>query len=157
MKKALIYLSAAILALNIAVGCRKAVKPEAPVTPPAATDPQPKKPARVVELQMVNFDFGSARLSEKARATLTANAEKIKEMPAYTVIVEGHCDQRGTVQYNLALGHKRAEAVKAYYTNLGLRAAEIYTTSYGEEVLFCMEETEACYAANRRAPTILRR
>ena len=73
----------------------------------------------------------------------------------FKVVVEGNCDDRGTISYNIALGEKRANEVKAYYTRLGIAAENIAVVSYGEEKPVCYEATQSCWAKNRRADTVL--
>lgn len=107
-------------------------------------------------LKTVNFDFDRYALSEKTRETLKANAEILKSRREWLVLVEGHCDNRGTVEYNLALGQKRAKEVRDYYVMLGVPESSIGTISYGEEQPACPEETEACWSMNRRAETKVR-
>lgn len=106
----------------------------------------------VISLDTVNFDFDKYELSEDAKNTLSKNAKTIIENK-YTVTVEGHCDERGTNQYNLSLGQKRANVVKEYYIRLGVLEKNIATISYGEEKPLCFESTENCWAKNRRAET----
>jgi peptidoglycan-associated lipoprotein len=102
-------------------------------------------------LKDVNFAFDSAALSETARATLKANADWLKANPAARVQIEGHCDERGTAEYNMALGAKRAQAAMDYLATLGIAANRLSTISYGEEIPLCKEKTENCWARNRRA------
>jgi peptidoglycan-associated lipoprotein len=102
-------------------------------------------------LKDVNFDFDSAALSEPARATLRANADWLKANPTARVQIEGHCDERGTAEYNMALGAKRAQAALDYLTTLGIAGNRLSTLSYGEEIPVCKEKTEECWARNRRA------
>lgn len=102
-------------------------------------------------LKDVNFNFDSAALSESARATLKANADWLKGNPAARVQIEGHCDERGTADYNMALGAKRAQAAMDYLATLGIAANRLSTISYGEEIPVCKEKTEDCWARNRRA------
>jgi peptidoglycan-associated lipoprotein len=102
-------------------------------------------------LQDVYFDFDSYNLRADARETLKANAAWLKANPAAQVQIEGHCDERGTTEYNLALGAKRAQSVKDYLVTLGAGAERLTTISYGEEVLVCREQTEECWQKNRRA------
>lgn len=99
----------------------------------------------------IGFDFDSAALSAKARGILKTNAEWLKANPAAKVQVEGHCDERGTAEYNMALGAKRAQAAMDYLTTLGVAANRLSTISYGEEIPVCREHTEDCWAKNRRA------
>ncbi|HET7910831.1 MAG TPA: peptidoglycan-associated lipoprotein Pal [Pseudolabrys sp.] len=101
-------------------------------------------------LKAVFFEFDRYDLSSDARATLKAAADWLRNNPAVKVEVEGHCDDRGTNEYNLALGAKRAQAAKDYLVTLGVGAARLSTTSYGEEVPVCREHSEACWQKNRR-------
>lgn len=102
-------------------------------------------------LKDIQFAFDSAALSESARATLKANADWLKNNPAARVQIEGHCDERGTSEYNMALGAKRAQAAMDYLTTLGIAGNRLSTISYGEEIPVCKEKAEACWAKNRRA------
>jgi peptidoglycan-associated lipoprotein len=101
-------------------------------------------------LKEIRFNFDSYDLTAEARAILQANAAWLKANPAVTVEIEGHCDERGTTEYNLALGAKRARAALDYLISLGIPAARIKTTSYGEELPLCKESSENCYEKNRR-------
>ena len=114
-------------------------------------------PAQVA-LGVVHFALDKSALSAEARKIVEANAKAIKAQTAgasYKVVVEGNCDDRGTIAYNIALGEKRANEVKAYYVRLGIPAANISTVSYGKEKPVCYEATQSCWAKNRRADTIL--
>ena len=102
-------------------------------------------------LKDVSFGFDSAALSESARATLKANADWLKGNPAARVQIEGHCDERGAADYNMALGAKRAQAAMDYLATLGIAANRLSTISYGEEIPVCKEKTEDCWVRNRRA------
>lgn len=102
-------------------------------------------------LKDISFNFDSANLSETARATLKANAEWLKANPSARVQIEGHCDERGTAEYNMALGAKRAQAAMDYLSTLGVAANRLSTISYGEEIPVCKEHNEDCWAKNRRA------
>lgn len=109
-----------------------------------------------VGLNTVYFALDKATLTEEARKTIEANAKAIKATSGnYKVVVEGNCDDRGTIAYNIALGEKRANEVKDYYVRLGIAASKISTVSYGKEKPVCYEATPACWAKNRRADTIL--
>jgi peptidoglycan-associated lipoprotein len=101
-------------------------------------------------LKEIQFNFDSYDLTPEARAILQANAAWLKANPAVTVEIEGHCDERGTTEYNLALGGKRARAALDYLVSLGIAASRIKTTSYGEELPLCKESSENCYEKNRR-------
>ena len=102
-------------------------------------------------LKDIGFNFDSADLSETARATLKANAEWLKANPSARVQIEGHCDERGTAEYNMALGAKRAQAAMDYLSTLGVAANRLSTISYGEEIPVCKEHNEDCWVKNRRA------
>jgi len=108
------------------------------------------------ELKTINFSYDKYTLTEEAKETLGKNAELIKS-ENMTVTVEGNCDSRGTVEYNLSLGQKRANVVKEYYVLLGVPEKSIATISYGEEKPLCEEENENCWQKNRRAETKLQK
>jgi len=101
-------------------------------------------------LKEIYFDFDSYDLRTDARETLKANAAWLRDNPAVIVDIEGHCDERGTNDYNMALGAKRAQAAMDYLTALGVTSDRLSTTSYGEEVPVCEEHTEECWQKNRR-------
>ena len=112
---------------------------KAPVTP--ASSP----------LKDVFFEFDRYDLSADARSVLRANADWLKGNPSVRVEIEGHCDERGTNEYNLALGAKRAQAAREFLATLGVAAERLSTISYGEEIPVCKEANEACWKQNRRA------
>lgn len=116
-------------------------------------------PAQEIALGVVHFALDKATLSAEDRKIVEANAQAIKAAASavenYQVVVEGNCDDRGTTAYNIALGQKRANEVKAYYVRLGIPADKIATVSYGEEKPVCYEATQNCWAQNRRADTLL--
>jgi peptidoglycan-associated lipoprotein len=142
-----------------------APKAEAPKPPPAPKAP----PAPRVEpgssldalrkgeaaaggpMKDIPFEFDSATLSENARATLKGNADWLKANAGARVQIEGHCDERGTAEYNMALGAKRAQAAMDYLATLGVAANRMSTISYGEEIPVCKDKSEGCWAQNRRA------
>jgi len=101
-------------------------------------------------LQEVYFAFDSFDLTNDARATLKKNADWLKSNGSARVEIEGHCDDRGTNEYNLALGAKRAQAAKDYLVSLGIPAERLSTISYGEELPVCREQNEDCWQKNRR-------
>jgi peptidoglycan-associated lipoprotein len=101
-------------------------------------------------LKDVHFAYDSYELDGTARDVLAANAEWLKDNPRARTEIEGHCDERGTVEYNLALGARRAKAVKDYLVTLGISGDRLSTISYGEELPLCREQSESCYARNRR-------
>ncbi len=101
------------------------------------------------------FDFDRYDLSADARAVLRANADWLKSNPSVRVEIEGHCDERGTSDYNLALGAKRAQAAREYLASLGIATDRLTTTSYGEEIPVCQESSEGCWRQNRRARFVI--
>jgi peptidoglycan-associated lipoprotein len=106
-------------------------------------------------LKDVFYEFDRYDLSADARATLRANADWLKSNPSARVEIEGHCDERGTNEYNLALGAKRAQAAREFLTSLGIPADRLSTISYGEEIPVCREPTEDCWTKNRRARFVI--
>jgi peptidoglycan-associated lipoprotein len=102
------------------------------------------------EVRDAFFDYDSAAIRTDARPVLEKDADFLKAYPSARVTIEGHCDERGSTEYNLALGQRRANAVKEYLVSLGVPADRLSTTSWGKEKPFCTESTEACYQQNRR-------
>jgi len=125
-----------------------------PTTPPATT-PGTLTPAEAAALvrgmQTVFFALDSWSLDDGARAALDANARVLRDNPSLAVTVEGHCDERGTVEYNQALGEKRAEAVKQYFADAGIAMSRMVTVSYGKERPSDEGHDEAAWSRNRRA------
>jgi len=101
-------------------------------------------------LKEIYFDFDKYDLSSEARSILKANADWLRANPSVNLEIEGHCDERGTTEYNLALGAKRARSAMDYLVSLGVAPARIKTVSYGEELPSCKEKSEDCYRKNRR-------
>jgi peptidoglycan-associated lipoprotein len=99
----------------------------------------------------VYFDFDSYNLTSEAKGTLDANARELKRVSAAAITIEGHCDERGTKAYNLALGEKRANAAREYLVALGVSGSRINTVSYGKERPFDPGHDESAWAKNRRA------
>ena len=163
-----------------AAGCRKnqqiaqtpppPTPPTTPAAPPAPPPPPAPAPAaapraltedelyaqKTVDqlnkerpLSDVFFELDSSSIRDDARGVLTANATWLKRWPA-RINIEGHCDERGTAEYNLALGERRANAVKAYLVELGVPADRIAVVSKGKESPFCTESNESCWSQNRR-------
>jgi len=102
-------------------------------------------------LRDIHFDFDKAELRPEAQATLDQDAIWMKANPNHLVLIEGHCDERGTTDYNVALGERRARATMNYLVSQGVKAGRLTVVSYGEERAQCGEHTEACWAQNRRA------
>ena len=134
----------------------------APGAPPAARAPEPTPaPARTATgvrrragLRTVHFDFDKSVIRPGDARILDASADWLKSNPRSIVLVEGHCDERGTSEYNLALGDRRARAVVAYLARKGIDARRFTTISYGEARPVCSEKAESCWARNRRAESL---
>ncbi len=133
---------------------------EKPVTEtPAVTEKVTKKeePAvtEKIEFSDIHFDFDKYDIRDDAKPVLEKLAQWLKNNPKARVLIEGHCDERGTNQYNLALGERRASATKNYLMALGISSSRIDTVTYGEERPLCREQTEECWQLNRRAHFVI--
>jgi peptidoglycan-associated lipoprotein len=106
-------------------------------------------------LQPAFFALDSAELDAVARAIVTANADVLKRFPSWEITIEGHCDERGTAEYNLALGERRAMAVQTYLVSLGIAPNRVRTVSYGKEFPFDPRSNEEAWAKNRRAHFVI--
>lgn len=125
--------------------------PPAAAQPPARALPAPAEFRDVPALKEIYFDFDKSDIRPEAARTLDANIDWMKSNPAALILIEGHCDERGTNEYNLALGERRAKATMKYLVTRGVAEARITTISYGEERPVCVGHTETCWAKNRRA------
>lgn len=112
--------------------------------------PPPTTLDEMVMREDIYFDFDKSNLKPAAQENLLRKAEFLRANPDITVTVEGHCDERGTNEYNLALGDRRAESAKSFLVNLGISASRLTTISYGEERPLCTQQNEECWARNRR-------
>jgi len=101
-------------------------------------------------LKAIYFDYDRYTLSPEAQAALQENAEILRRAPQVSIVAEGHCDERGTAEYNLALGDRRARAVVEFLVGLGIRANRFSTVSYGSEIPVDPGHNEAAWAKNRR-------
>jgi peptidoglycan-associated lipoprotein len=119
--------------------------------PAPTTRPAPKDFAAVPELQDIYFDFDKYDIRPADTRTLDANAAWLKSNPNHLLLIEGHADERGTNEYNLALGERRAKSTMNYLVSQGVQANRITIISYGEERPTCTEKTEGCWAKNRRS------
>jgi peptidoglycan-associated lipoprotein len=102
-------------------------------------------------LRDIHFDFDKSVIRDDEKSILLGNADVLKANPSVTVTIEGHCDERGTTAYNLALGERRANATRRYLIALGVAPSQLATVSYGEERPVCMASDESCWSRNRRA------
>jgi len=138
--------------------------PTPPGAPPASTTRPtvavvPPSPATFRDhpaLQNIYFDFDRAEIREDAAPILDRNIQWLKARPSVKVLIEGHCDERGTTEYNLALGERRAKATQRYLSVHGIQADRIALISYGKERPLCTEHAETCWAKNRRAHFLIR-
>jgi peptidoglycan-associated lipoprotein len=123
-----------------------AAPPPPPPPPPAAID---YDALFLQEVKDAYFDFNKADIRADAREALGKTAEFLRKYPQIKATIEGHCDERGSTEYNLVLGDRRAAAVKAYLVSLGISADRLNTTSLGKEKPFCSESNEECWQRNR--------
>ena len=168
-------LFAVILAAGLVAGCKSTPKEEpAPVVvpteivettpPPAEPEPPPRTnasgevlgPDGDVLSTTFYFEYDQARLAPADISVLAHHADYLRDFRNVSVSIEGHCDQRGSREYNLALGERRAQAVERYLTSAGVRSDQIDVVSYGEERLADPGENEGAWAKNRRAVVIYR-
>jgi peptidoglycan-associated lipoprotein len=160
---ALVIIFTIALAGSFATGCSKKPAPKTTIPPvetrtepqPAVQAPevvsQPVVPPKQMRLEDCYFDYDQHNLRADAREVLTRNAEFLRANGDVRVVIEGHCDERGTVEYNLALGDRRARAAKDFLVGYGIEAARIETISYGEERPFAPGHDDAAWSQNRRA------
>jgi peptidoglycan-associated lipoprotein len=125
-------------------------QPSGPAAAAPASRPAPKEFTAIPDLRDINFDFDKYDVRPGDAKILDANAAWLKSNQGYLVLIEGHCDERGTNEYNLALGERRAKAAMNYLVSQGVPASRITIISYGEERPLCTEHSEECWAKNRR-------
>jgi peptidoglycan-associated lipoprotein len=173
---AALVLASALVA--VVPACKKKAPqtvPEAPTpapaavtsAPPPAATPAPRANTDDVlsqDLDSLNrhgyltdsfFDYNEANLRDDARTALSADADWLKRYASVQILIEGHCDERGTTEYNLALGQKRSDASREYLQSLGVDASRIKTVSYGKERPFCTDSNESCWQQNRRGHILI--
>ena len=121
----------------------------------ADTSPLNEQFRREVTSDTIHFAFDQYDIDPEARAILDSQANWLMAHPNTRVTIEGHCDERGTREYNLALGARRANAAKEYLVSLGVSSARVDTISYGKERPICTQSTEDCWAQNRRGVTTI--
>ena len=180
MKKLLVVVSAVILILSMATSCKKKVKEVPPPPPPQAQEqprverveePAIKEPVLTEEeifmkktleeinqekpLAMIHFDYDKYNIRPDAVPVLEANARWLKKFPTVKILIEGHCDERGTEEYNLALGEKRAKSTMDYLVSLGISPERIRIISYGKSQPLDPRSTEEAWAKNRRAQFLI--
>jgi len=170
LTRRLTLLTVTALALGLAAGCSRKQPPATDdrgrVEPPPATDTvdadadaarRAEEEARLAReraygsiQEMIFFDFDRSDLREDARGTLQRKSEALRQFPDIRIRIEGHADERGTVEYNLALGERRADAARAYLIDLGIDPDRMTTISYGEERALVQGQNEAAWSQNRR-------
>ena len=144
-----------VLASTLAVSaCSKKPVKEESLLPSAANADETlgdSDSGKALGLQTIHFLYDAYTLNEEAKTILKANAQILKDKPSVKIQVEGHCDQRGGIQYNIALGEKRANSVRKFLGEQGVAADRVSVISFGKEKPVDSAETEAAYAKNRRA------
>ena len=144
-----------LVVLLSASGCGKAQKPDEGAIPNAPSSDEntmgDSDSSKAMGLQTVNFQYDSFSLTKEAKGIMNSNAQILKDKPGMKIQVEGHCDSHGGIQYNIALGEKRANATKKFLQDLGVESDRITTISYGKERLLDQGTSEAAHAKNRRA------
>ncbi|MGZ3803584.1 MAG: peptidoglycan-associated lipoprotein Pal [Pseudobdellovibrionaceae bacterium] len=164
MLRKLTFTFAALALTASFVGCKgkqtKSDVESTPTTPAAETavdstpmnfDASGSDSGKIPGLETVHFDFDKSNITAENKKILQGNADWIKKNTTYKVQIEGHCDARGSIEYNLALGERRANSVKAYLVSLGVPTARLSVISYGKEKPVESGDSEAAYAKNRRA------
>jgi len=125
------------------------------VSAPAAAAPAKASPTLeelfTKEVQDAFFDYDKATIRDDARSALTKTAEFMRSYPAVAIVIEGHCDERGSTEYNVALGDRRSDSAKTFLVQQGVAGDRIQTMSYGKERPFCTQSGENCWQQNRRA------
>jgi len=175
-RKTLLVLLLAIGLVVTVGGCKTKELETEPVAPPPVIEPEPEpevievepepEPEIVIErhvaptvmelnaggwLKTVYFDFDKYELSESTRATLRQNADWLRVNPGNSIVIEGHCDERGSIEYNLALGERRANATREFLASLGAGDTDVRIVTYGEERPAVQGNNESAWAKNRRA------
>lgn len=174
MKRALVLTLVCLVAVSVTTSCKPKVQPtppppqakEQPKVEPVVVQPAVSKPAPSEEeifmaksleqinqekpLALINFDYDKFDIRGDAKAVLESNAAWLKKWRTVKILVEGHCDERGTEDYNLALGEKRAKAAYDYLIGLGIPAERMKTISYGKSQPLDMGKDESAWAKNRR-------
>lgn len=132
--KRLMVVVLAVACASVVFGCAQKKKPAAPAA----------------NLQRIHFDFDKSNIKPEYEPVLRGNATWMQANQKSVVTIEGHCDERGSIEYNIALGDRRANSAKGYLTNLGIPDNRLNTISYGKERPLCTEHNESCWWQNRR-------
>jgi peptidoglycan-associated lipoprotein len=166
----MIVLLLVITGLLFTVGCQKKTVTQAKAPAPAPAPgqaPAPQQPAPspapmtppdtsgMVMQEDIFFEFDKSTLTPAAQDNLMQKAAWLRANANVTATIEGHCDERGTNEYNLALGDRRADSAKAFLVDLGIAASRLTTISYGEERSLCSQKNEECWAKNRRGHFVI--
>ncbi len=156
--RSVMMITALSVSLLAATGCAKKQKadeitPTTDMSEESATGDSDS--GQAMGLMTIRFPYDSFSLDSSAKDALKNNAEILKDKATMNIQIEGHCDSRGGVQYNIALGEKRANAVKRYLEGMGIQGSRITTISYGKERLLELSETEAAHSKNRRANFVI--
>ncbi len=148
--------------LIMAVGCAKKARPAMPAEEPMVTEPEPvpepEVPVEVIEpliLEDVNFDFDKYNIRPDARSILLGHGGTLQGNEDVTVLIEGHCDERGTNEYNMALGERRARSTRDFLVSYGVDGTRLSIISYGEERPLDLGHDEDAWAKNRRAHFVI--
>lgn len=164
----LLLFAAAVMFVVVGCGSKPEVEPEGPVVTDTGNGSTEEdnggmggdtevdvEPVEAIEFQTIYFDFDKYNLKPQAKQGLQYNYEVMKENPDISVLIEGHCDERGTVEYNLALGERRARSAMDYLINLGISPARLSIISYGKERPAVMGHNEEAWAKNRRCEFVV--
>lgn len=141
--KRISYLVAAVVCAFMVFGCAQQQK-------------KPKAAKAKATLQRIHFDFDRSFIKSEYEPVLKGNADWMRSNSNTNVTIEGHCDERGSIEYNIALGDRRANSAKSYMMNLGITASRLSTISYGEERPLCTQHNESCWWQNRRDEFVAR-
>ena len=141
--KRISYLVAAALCAFMVFGCAQQQK-------------KPRAAKAKAMLQRIHFDFDRSNIKPEYEPVLKGNADWMRNNPNTNVTIEGHCDERGSIEYNIALGDRRANSAKRYMMNLGIPSGRLSTISYGKERPLCTQHTESCWWQNRRDEFVAR-
>lgn len=163
----LLFFVALAVLVSATVGCSKKATSDqmsSPIEEPTRTitprdepvSPPPAELPPTVALEDVFFDFDRFNIRTEARDLLSRNAKQLKDAPRVRVLIEGHCDERGTRAYNMALGDKRARAAKDFLVRYGIDGGRIDIVSYGEDRPFARGSTDSAWQLNRRAHFVVR-